>query len=58
MIGALREALKKLVFLGIFPKPVEACFWAFFWKKKFSWQNGRLSPIACLTDSESYWSRG
>merc|ERR1711873_183918 len=38
---------QKRLFLGVF-----------FGKKKFSWQNGRLSPIACLTDSESYYSRG
>ena len=38
---------QKRLFLGVFLE-----------KKKFSWQNGRLSPIACLTDSESYWSRG
>ena len=37
--------------------PKKAVFGRFL-GKKFSWQNGRLSPIACLTDSESYWSRG
>ena len=52
--------------LQIFPKWGDAdifrlemaVFKCFFGRNKFSRQNGRLSPIACLTDSESYWSRG
>ena len=30
----------------------------YFQKKSFPGKNGRLSPIAYHTDSESYWSRG
>ena len=41
------------------PCRLKSLFFGVFWgKKKFSWQNSRLSPIACHTYSESYWSRG